>query len=113
VDGGFARCPCRPRESQCDAEHEVTLTLGRDAARRFRPVPGQSRIGSEVGHDRREYRPDFVAESAEAVPTVETERRSGLQDAHVLATRRVSKPWRYPPGTQRRGRAVARSRAPG
>jgi type III restriction enzyme len=111
VFGGFARCLFDKQKFHSDTERALAVILDRDSERWFRPASGQFQIFYRDGHAHREYVPDFVAESADAIFMLEPKAANEMQTAEVLAKRdaavewcrqasdhaaaREGKPWRY------------------
>lgn len=111
VFGGFARCLYHVQKFQSDTERMLSIVLDREALKWFKPGRGQFQIFYKWGADQREYQPDFVAETEEAIYMLEPKSRRDLEDGEVLAKKDSAvrwcqnasdhaqknggKPWRY------------------
>jgi len=91
--GGFCHCLHRMEKFQSDTERVMALICDRDAGKWFRPARGQFQIFYKWGPDQREYQPDFVAETTDAIYMVETKSRRELEDAEVLAKKEAALRW--------------------
>ncbi|MGL6077103.1 MAG: DEAD/DEAH box helicase [Fimbriiglobus sp.] len=108
---GFERCLYRLTKFQSDTERKLAIILERNSKRWFRPAKGQFQIYYKVDHEQREYQPDFVAETDEAILMLETKAGGMKDEASVQAKRDAgilwcerasdyakehgSKPWKY------------------
>lgn len=109
--GGFSRSLYPVQKFHSEAERILAVILDREAEKWFRPVRGQFQISYRVGHEVREYQPDFVAETAEVIWMLEPKARNQLSDPEVVAKQEAAitwcehatgytstnrgKPWRY------------------
>lgn len=109
--GGFSRCLYPVQKLQSEPERLLAVILDRESEKWFRPVKAQLQISYKIGPDVRDYQPDFVAETADAIWMLEPKARNQLEDPEVLAKRdaavswcdhatahtaaRAGKPWRY------------------
>jgi len=94
-----------------DTERKMAVILDRDSERWFRPAKGQFQIIYRLGSDHREYQPDFVAETADAIYMLETKASNEIEDPEVVIKKTAAitwcqrannytatnkgKPWRY------------------
>jgi type III restriction enzyme len=94
-----------------DSERKLAVILERDATKWFKPAKGQFQIYYRDGADHREYQPDFVAETVDAIYMLEPKKRTELADPIVQTKKEVAiqwcanasdhaasyggKPWRY------------------
>lgn len=91
--GGFGRCLYPVQKFEAEGERVLAVILERDAQRWFRPAKGQFQIFYRQGTDHREYQPDFVAETAEAVYMLEPKASNQMTDPLVLAKKDVAVKW--------------------
>jgi type III restriction enzyme len=91
--GGFSRCLYPVAKFHSEPERVLTMILERDALKWFRPVSGQFQLYYRFGGRVLEYRPDFVAETADAIYMLEPKRASDMNDAEVLAKRDAAVLW--------------------
>lgn len=92
--GGFQRCLYAVQKFESDPERVLAVILERDALKWFRPARGQFQIWYRDGAgDTREYQPDFVAETGDAIYMLEPKRRRDMQDPIVIAKRDVAVKW--------------------
>jgi type III restriction enzyme len=111
VFGGFSRCLYPVQKFQSDTERVMSVILDREAAKWFKPGRGQFQIFYKWGTDQREYQPDFVAETPDAIYMLEPKMRKEMEDGEVVvkkdsavrwcqhasdhATQNGGKPWKY------------------
>jgi type III restriction enzyme len=93
VFSGFQRCLHAATKFQSDTERIVSIILDRESIRWFRPARSQFQITYRVGADEREYQPDFVAETNDAIYMLETKKRSDLEDVDVVAKKAAAIEW--------------------
>ncbi|MHB8903106.1 MAG: DEAD/DEAH box helicase [Thermoguttaceae bacterium] len=93
VFGGFQRCLYAAQKFQSDTERKLAIILDRDSAKWFKPAVGQFQIFYASGLDQREYQPDFVAETADAIYMLESKARNEMTDQNVLAKRDAAVQW--------------------
>jgi type III restriction enzyme len=91
--GGFERCLYSVQKFESDAERRLAVILERDALEWFRPARGQFQICYRDGVDHREYQPDFVAETSDAIYMLEPKIRKELEDPVVMAKKKVAVDW--------------------
>lgn len=96
---------------QSDPERRLAVILDREVEKWFKPVLGQFQIFWKDGHEQREYQPDFVAETSDAIYLVGVKRRGEIESQEVQAKKDAAvnwcqhatqhalsyggKPWRY------------------
>ena len=90
---GFARCLQTAVKFQSDTERKMAVILDRDSERWFKPAKGQFQIIYRVGSDHREYLPDFVAETADAIYMVETKASNETDDPEVQSKKVAATAW--------------------
>jgi type III restriction enzyme len=111
IFGGFTRCLYPVQKFQSDTERVLSIILDREALKWFKPGRGQFQIFYKWGADQREYQPDFVAETANAIYMLEPKARKDMDDGEVLskkdsairwcqhasdhAIKNGGKPWKY------------------
>ncbi len=111
VFGGFKRCLYPVQKFDSEAERVLAVILGRDAEKWFKPAKGQFLIFYRQGADHPEYRPDWVAESKDAIYMMEPKASNQMEDVIVQAKKEAAikwcknasdyalanggKPWRY------------------
>ena len=111
IFGGFSRCLYPVQKFQSDTERVMSIILEREATKWFKPGRGQFQIFYKWGADQREYQPDFVAETDDAIYMLEPKSRKDMEDGEVIAkkdsavrwcqhatdhaTKNGGKPWRY------------------
>ncbi len=93
VFGGFARCLYPVQKFQSDTERVMSVILDREAAKWFKPGRGQFQIFYKWGSDQREYQPDFVAETADAIYMLEPKSRKDMEDGEVIAKKDSAVHW--------------------
>ena len=109
--GGFQRCLYTVQKFQSDAERRLAVILERETQKWFKPARGQFQIFYKLGADHREYQPDFIAETEDAIYMLEPKARNEMDSAEVLAKQAAAitwcqqasahartcrgKPWRY------------------
>ncbi|MEI2610489.1 MAG: DEAD/DEAH box helicase family protein [Candidatus Promineifilaceae bacterium] len=108
---GFQKCLYPVQKFASDAERRLAVILEREALKWFKPVKGQFQLFYKWEADQKEYQPDFVAETVEAIYMLEPKAANQMMDDEVLAKRDVAmkycqrasaharsyggKPWRY------------------
>jgi type III restriction enzyme len=111
VFGGFRRCLYPIQKFQSDTERVLAVILDREAQKWFRPSRGQFQLSYKWGPDQREYQPDFVAETNDAILMLEPKAKRDMEDGEVQAKKDAAirwcrhasdhnakhdgKPWRY------------------
>ena len=90
---GFERCLYRLTKFQSNTERMLAIILERNSKRWFRPAKGQFQIFYKVGHDQKEYLPDFVAEIDDAILLIETKAGGMKDDSEVAAKREAGVQW--------------------
>jgi type III restriction enzyme len=93
IFGGFQRCLYSIQKFQSDPERRLAIILDRDAQKWFRPASGQFQIHYKHGVVQREYQPDFVAATTDAVYMLEPKARNEMDDAEVLAKKDAAVLW--------------------
>lgn len=91
--GGFARCLYPVQKFASDAERRLAVILERDALKWFKPALGQFQIFYRQDNDPKEYQPDFVAESEDAIYMLEPKASNEMDDPIVLAKRDAAVEW--------------------
>jgi type III restriction enzyme len=91
--GGFSRCLYPVQKFDSDTERRVAVILDRDAVKWFRPASGQFQIFYKVGHEQKEYQPDFVAETDDRIYMIEAKARKEMDDAVVQAKKESALAW--------------------
>lgn len=90
---GFSRCLYSEQKFQSDAERVLSVILDRESLKWFKPAKGQFQIFYRWNHDQREYQPDFVAETEDAVYMLEPKMRTQMTDDEVLAKKESAEQW--------------------
>jgi type III restriction enzyme len=90
---GFARCLYPVQKFASDAERKLAVILERDALKWFKPALGQFQIYYRHDNDPKEYQPDFVAETEDAIYMLEPKASNQMDDPIVLAKRDVAVEW--------------------
>jgi type III restriction enzyme len=93
VFGGFRRCLYPVQKFDSDTERVLAVVLDRDSLKWFRPCRGQFQLFYKWGADQREYQPDFVAETADAIYMLEPKARKDLEDGEVQAKKGAAVRW--------------------
>jgi type III restriction enzyme len=91
--GNFKRCLYTVEKFQSDSERKLAVVLERESNRWFKPVRGQFQIYYRSGGDQREYQPDFVAETADAILMLEPKARGELESVEVQAKKIAAEEW--------------------
>jgi type III restriction enzyme len=91
--GGFSRCLYPVQKFQSDTERKLAIILERESQKWFKPALGQFQIFYKSGVDQKEYQPDFVAESSDAIHLLEPKRESEMNAPDVLAKRDAAVQW--------------------
>lgn len=93
VFGGFTRCLYPVQKFQSDTERVLSVILDREAEKWFKPGRGQFQIFYKWGSDQREYQPDFVAETADAIYMMEPKMRREMEDGEVIVKKDSAVSW--------------------
>jgi type III restriction enzyme len=93
IFGGFRRCLYSVLKFDSDTERQMAVILDREATRWFKPALGQFQIEYRLGADRRDYQPDFAAETESAMLLIETKARNAMNDPDVFAKRDAAVEW--------------------
>jgi len=93
VFGGFKRCLYPVQKFESDTERVQSVILDRDAMKWFKPSRGQFQLFYKWGADQREYQPDFVAETQDAIYMLESKMRKEMEDSEVLAKKDAAVRW--------------------
>src|SRR5262249_23262605 len=93
VFGGFSPCLYHVEKVESEPERPLAVILERDSLKWFRPVPNQFFIYYRSGGTQHEYRPDFVAETADAIYMLEPKAANEMNDPDVLAKRDAAVAW--------------------
>ena len=93
VFGRFKRCLYPVQKFESDTERVQSVILDRDAVKWFRPSRGQFQLFYKWGADQREYQPDFVAETQDAIYMLEPKMRKEMEDSEVLAKKDAAVRW--------------------
>jgi len=91
--GGFSKCLYPVEKFQSDPERKLAVILEREALKWFRPPRGQFKIFYRWQSEQREYQPDFVAETSDAIYMLEPKRRDQVSDPEVVAKKDVAVQW--------------------
>lgn len=91
--GGFTKCLTNVARFDSDSERKLAVILEREADKWFRPAKGQFQMFYRKGSDHLEYRPDFVAKTADEILMLEPKMATQMSDADVLAKRDVAVQW--------------------
>jgi len=94
VFGGFTRCLYPVQKFQSDTERVMSVILDREATKWFKPGRGQFQLFYKWGSDQREYQPDFVAETTDAIYMLEPKMRKEIEDGEG----RMADPCVFPDG---------------
>lgn len=78
---------------QSDTERKMAVILDRDSERWFKPAKGQFQIVYRVGSDHREYLPDFIAETKDAIYMLETKASNEASDPEVVIKKNAAQAW--------------------
>jgi type III restriction enzyme len=89
VFGGFKKCLHRYAKFDSDSERRLAVILDREASKWFRPAAGQFQV--VYGMEHREYQPDFVAETADAIYMLEPKARNEMDDTVVAEKAKAAK----------------------
>lgn len=76
-----------------DTERRFAVILERDAEKWFKPAKGQFQIYYQLGTENREYIPDFVVETADAVWLAEIKARADMETPEVRAKSAAAVEW--------------------
>ncbi|QQS06918.1 MAG: DEAD/DEAH box helicase family protein [Fibrobacterota bacterium] len=87
--GGFKKSLYPYAKFDSDAERRLAVILDREALKWLRPVADQFHI--RYGLDSRNYQPDFVAETDEAIYMLEPKAKNELDDVVVLEKAKAAK----------------------
>jgi len=87
--GGFKKSLYPFAKFDSDAERRLAIILDREALKWLRPVADQFQI--RYGLDSKNYQPDFVAETTDAIYMLEPKAKNELEDAVVLEKARAAK----------------------
>jgi type III restriction enzyme len=93
VFGRFNRCLYPVQKFQSDTERVMSVILDRESAKWFRPGRGQFQIFYKWGADQREYQPDFVAETEDAIYMLEPKMRKEMDDGEIVAKKDSAVLW--------------------
>lgn len=91
--GGFEKCLYPVQKFDSDSERKLAVILERDALKWFKPAKGQFQIYYREGADHREYQPDFIAETSDAIYMLEPKKRIELEAPIVLAKKEAAAQW--------------------
>jgi len=95
VFGGFAKSLYAVTKFDSDSERffSVVLENDSDVEKWFRPAKGQFQLFYKSGVDYREYQPDFVAETTDAIYMCEPKMRKEMGDPEVQAKKDAAELW--------------------
>lgn len=93
IFGGFSRCLYPVQKFDSDTERVLSVVLDREAIKWFKPARGQFQLFYKWGSDQREYQPDFVAETADAIYMMEPKARNAMDDGEVIAKKDSAVRW--------------------
>ena len=91
--GNFQKCLYPRQKFDSDTERRFAVILERDAEKWFKPAKGQFQIYYQLGTENREYIPDFVVETADAVWLAEIKARPDLETPEVRAKSAAAVEW--------------------
>ena len=91
--GDFQKCLYPRQKFDSDTERRFAVILERDAEKWFKPAKGQFQIYYQFGTENREYIPDFVVETADAVWLAEIKARPDLETPEVRAKSAAAVEW--------------------
>jgi type III restriction enzyme len=89
VFGGFKKSLFPFAKFDSDAERRLAIILDREALKWLRPASGQFHI--MYGTEHKEYQPDFVAETTDAIYMLEPKAKNELDDKVVLSKAQAAK----------------------
>jgi type III restriction enzyme len=90
---GFSRCLYPNQKFQSDAERVLSVILDRDALKWFKPVKSQFQLCYNWYGDQREYQPDFVAETSDAIYMLEPKARNQIDTEEVQMKKTAAIQW--------------------
>ena len=93
IFGGFSRCLYPVQKFDSDTERVLSVVLDREAMKWFKPARGQFQLFYKWGADQREYQPDFIAETADAIYMMEPKARNAMEDGEVIAKKDSAVRW--------------------
>ena len=93
IFGGFTHCLYPVQKFQSDTERVLSVILDRESAKWFKPGRSQFQIFYKWGADQREYQPDFVAETPDAIYMMEPKMRKEMEDGEVIAKKDSAVRW--------------------
>jgi type III restriction enzyme len=95
VFGGFAKSLYAVTKFDSDSERlfSVVLENDSDVEKWFRPAKGQFQLFYKSGVDYKEYQPDFVAETTDAIYMCEPKMRKEMGDSEVQAKKDAAERW--------------------
>ena len=91
--GDFQKCLYPRQKFDSDTERRFAVILERDAEKWFKPAKGQFQIYYQLGTENREYIPDFVVETADAVWLAEIKARADMETPEVRAKSAAAVEW--------------------
>ena len=91
--GNFQKCLYPRQKFDSDTERRFAVILERDAEKWFKPAKGQFQIYYQLGTENREYIPDFVVETADAVWLAEIKARADMETPEVRAKSAAAVEW--------------------
>jgi type III restriction enzyme len=91
IFGGFTKSAHLIYKFDSKTEKDFAILLEKEAAilRWLRPAPNQFHIYYQ--HNSRQYRPDFIVETADCIYMVETKRADEVADPNVVAKAKAAK----------------------
>lgn len=95
VYGGFSRCLYDVQKFDSDPERQLAVVLDREGEsdKWFKPAKGQFQLFYAHEGEHREYQPDFVAETEEAIYMIEPKATNQMQAPEVLLKRDAAVLW--------------------
>jgi type III restriction enzyme len=87
------KCLYPIQKFQSDSERVVSIILDRESEKWFKPARGQFQIFYKWLADQREYQPDFVAETKDAIYMLEPKMRKDMEDPEVTAKKDSAVSW--------------------
>jgi type III restriction enzyme len=91
--GGFSRCLYRLQKFQSDAERLMAIILDRESTKWFKSANGQFQLYYRWDGEHREYQPDFVAETPDAIYMLEPKASNQMDAEDVLAKKDAAIQW--------------------
>jgi type III restriction enzyme len=91
--GGFSRCLYTVQKFQSNAERIMAIILDRESIKWFKSANGQFQLYYHWDGEHREYQPDFVAETPDAIYMLEPKASNQMDAEDVLAKKDAAIQW--------------------